>query len=345
MSVLRTQWPGLAGAPPEDPLVELAERLTGALEEVEVVRLIAEEVQRRVRPSHWCLLLGDRDELRVEHVGGYASASLLRRRVSPSAGPTWRALDSFEAQIVMQPAAAELIALRSASMTTHQPEDAVAIPFGGFEVVGCLEMVDALRLGPTTDDLAVLRRALRLGGVGIRNARRHQLLTRGDSVDEITGLEGPNRFRAALQRELERSERSQQPTTVMFVDLDHFRNVNEEHGRLVGSSLLAEVGAVLQLAIRRIDLASRWCGDTFALLLPETDQHGAERVADRIRARIRSARFELTDSCVLNLTASIGIAVFMGPDGDPERRLHEAEALMRAEQSRGTLEAIAYASD
>lgn len=341
MATTSPTWPGL-GPTPDDALVELAERLTGALAEPEVIRLLAEEVSRRVRPTHWCLLLGDRDVLRVEHVGGRAAPSLLRVSFETGSGLVWRALESFEAQMVSRPAAHELLSLVGLS-SPYTPEDAVAIPFGGFEVVGCLEMVDALRVGPSGQDLAALRQALRLGGVGVRNARRHRRLSHGSGADEITGLEGPDGFRAALERELQRARRTGRPPAVALVDLDHFKAVNQLHGRLVGSSVLAEVGAIVQMAIRSTDLASRWCGDTFALLLPETSLEGATRVAARVQERLRTAQLEVGVHTPLGLTASVGLALFTETLDDADQLLHRAEAAMRAAQSAGTVEALVVA--
>jgi diguanylate cyclase (GGDEF)-like protein len=132
---------------------------------------------------------------------------------------------------------------------------------------------------------------------------------------------------------------------VLLVDLDHFADVNRIHGRLVGSSLLAEVGAILQLSIRSVDLASRWTGDTFALLLPETDRAGACRVAHRIQARLRSAHLLGSVAEPSGLTASVGIAVYDDLVADPERSIHDAEALMRAAQSAGEMEAVTFAPE
>ena len=333
-------WPGLAGPPPDDPFVNLAERLTGTLVELEVVRLLAEEIERRVRPQHWFLLLGDRDELRVEHIGGQASARLLRTRFTSSSGAIRRALDTFEGQVILNPSPEDIEGLEA---EVSAPADLVVIPFGGYEVVGCLVMSEVLQFGPSAEDLAALRQALRLGAIGIRNARRHAQRIGGDAVDLVTGLAGPNQFRAALQTELERAKRTQRSTAVILVDLDHFKRVNEAHGRLVGTSLLAEVGAVLQLSIRRVDLASRWCGDTFAVLLPETDRSGVVKVATRIQERLRTARFDVGLDSPLSLTGSVGIVLFEGDVQDPDRRLHDAELLMRNAQDAGTPEAIAIA--
>lgn len=335
-------WAGLAGVPPDDALVDLAERLTGASTEVEVVRLLVDEVERRVSPGWWVLLIGDRHELRVEHVGGKSAPQLLRRPVLPSENPVWKALDNFEAQLLSRPDPTALVSLEESREAS--PEDAVILPFGGFEVVGCLELVDVTRSALSYAELESLRRALRLGGVGLRNARRHRRLTGPDAVDEITGLEGPNRFRTTLERELDRTERSRRPTSVLLVDLDGFKAVHREHGRLVGASLLAEVGGILQLSLRRVDCASRWAGDTFALLLPETGEEGARQVARRIQSTIRDRDFDVGSGDGVRFTASVGIALFESRPDDPERVIHAAEAAMRSAQDQGEPETVAFAT-
>lgn len=332
-----TDWSSLQGLPPNEPLIELAEQLTGAMAEVEVVRILAEEIERRVQPRHWYLLVGDREELRVEHLGGQASASLLRAKIGTTEECLHRALDNFEGQVVLNPTENDLGPFRTPAPA---PTDLVIVPFGGYEVMGCLVMTDALQFNPSIEDLVALRHALRLGGVGIRNAKRHTQLSDGDTLDIVTGLAGPNRFIATLQSELERTKRTKRPTSVLLIDLDNFHTVNDEHGRLVGTSLLAEVGAVLQSAIRRIDMASRWAGDTFALLLPETGNDWVVTVARRLQDRIRLSRFDVGLDKPLGLTASIGIAVYEDSPLDAERRLHDTEMLMRRAQAEGTKEAL-----
>ena len=127
---------------------------------------------------------------------------------------------------------------------------------------------------------------------------------------------------------------------MLLLDIDHFKPVNEEHGRLVGTSLLAEVGAILELSIRRIDVASRWRGDTFALLLPETGRDGAILVAKRLQARLRETPFDVGTEQPAWLTVSGAIAVLDGTENDPEALIHEAELRMRTAQAEGSIEAL-----
>ncbi|MBX2810227.1 MAG: GGDEF domain-containing protein [Myxococcales bacterium] len=333
-----SDWSCLQGPFPGEPLIDLAQKLTSTMAEIEVIRLLAEEIEHRVRPRYWLLLVGDREELRIEHVGGQASASLLRTRPAISDGALRRALDSFEGQVILDPTIDDLCGLE---LLHPSPSDLVIVPFGGYEVVGCLVMLDALQFNPSQEDLLLLRHALRLGGVGIRNAQRHaQLCSETDAFDSVTGLPGPNRFRAALQTELERTKRNHCPTSVLLMDIDHFKRVNKEHGRLVGTSLLAEVGTILQSSIRRVDLASRWCGDTFALLLPETGQSGVITVAKRLQEHLRRGHFDVGVGAKLHLTASVGITIFEEAPVDPEQAVYEAESLMRQAQNAGTIEAL-----
>lgn len=345
-------WPELLGPPPQDETVDLAERLTRALSEPEVLRVLSDEIEARVRPTHWALMLGDRDTLRVTHVGGFARTSLLHARFLAGAGPlrrddgvgcafpadapVFKALQHFEVQVVQQPAPESLVSYNEDCQPL--PEDAVVFPFGGYEVMGCLEMVNLLRHGPCPTDLAALRKVLRLGGVGIRNARRHAALVGDHGVDAITGLAGPNRFRELVQREVERSARSQRPWTVLLVDIDHFHDLNQRLGRLVGHSVLAEMGGLLQANLRRIDRASRWVGDTFAVLLPETNPTQAQVVAQRLQTAIRNHTF-IDDEEVGPMTASVGLVD--GSEGaDLEQSLLEAETALRHAQAEGVDEAL-----
>ena len=329
--------PGLAGPLPDDALVELAERLTGSLSDVEVARLLGEEIDRLARPTHWVLLLGDRDEMVVEQLGGRTPPRMLRRRINPTGTAVGRALSGFEAQVSKAPGNESIFCIDTAK---DRAEDLVVIPFGGYEVLGCVEMVNVLGGGKTLNDLQQLRRALRLGGVGLRNARRHLRLSGDEGHDEVTGLDDAKQIRAELSRELARSRRSGRPLSMLLLDIDHFKPVNEEHGRLVGTSLLAEVGAILELSIRRIDVASRWRGDTFALLLPETGRDGAILVAKRLQARLRETPFDVGTEQPAWLTVSGAIAVLDGTENDPEALIHEAELRMRTAQAEGSIEAL-----
>jgi diguanylate cyclase (GGDEF)-like protein/putative nucleotidyltransferase with HDIG domain len=124
--------------------------------------------------------------------------------------------------------------------------------------------------------------------------------------DPRTGLLNGSGFEELLDRELERAQRAETSLSVIVVDLDHFKDVNDELGHRVADERLATVANLLERSKRRIDVVARMSGQEFALLLPETDEHGAYVLADRLR---RAVRDTFTDDA-LATTASLGVASY-----------------------------------
>jgi diguanylate cyclase (GGDEF)-like protein len=155
---------------------------------------------------------------------------------------------------------------------------------------------------------------------------------RSSALDSLTGLCNQRFFKSSLQRELRRSKRYELELCVLSLDLDNFREVNERYGELVGDILLKEVAILIKNKIRDIDIAARWSGEEFVLMLPETERMGAYLVAERIRREIERhfVRREV-DGKPIQLTLSIGIAKYPDDSTVGERLLaRSAEALYQA---------------
>ena len=131
------------------------------------------------------------------------------------------------------------------------------------------------------------------------------------SYDQLTGLLTKESLYPALERELKRCLRYSLPLAVLMMDLDRFKSVNDGHGHLMGSHVLAEVGRVINQAFRSADLSARYGGEEFISYLAETDTAGAELAAERVRSAIQAHPFVLDDVSI-RVTISIGIA--MAPD-------------------------------
>lgn len=127
-------------------------------------------------------------------------------------------------------------------------------------------------------------------------------------TDDLTGLYNQRYLEVILDRELSLAKRNQVPFSVLFLDMDHFKQVNDTHGHLIGSRLLYEVGQEIKRTLRESDVTFRYGGDEFLLILSHTALNDAMVVAERIRLQVEKKRFLAREGLDIRLTASIGVA-------------------------------------
>jgi diguanylate cyclase (GGDEF)-like protein len=177
------------------------------------------------------------------------------------------------------------------------------------------------RAGLLADENAALRRRLRALLARCRRAERLSL------VDGTTGLPNARHVLVELERDVLRAERSRGPMSLLFIDVDRFKAINDAQGHLAGSRLLRDLGEVLVSGVRRVDMGGRYGGDEFLVLLAGTGPRGALRVAERLRGLVRA---HLRSP----LTITIGVASHPldGVDarallGAADRAMYRAKAL------------------
>lgn len=130
------------------------------------------------------------------------------------------------------------------------------------------------------------------------------------STDELTGLYNLRYFRTLVSTEMQRSKRSGIPLSLVIVDIDHFKQVNDVHGHEAGNLALRHVASLIRDGVRGSDIVCRYGGEEFVMVLPETQLPVAIEVAERIRLSIEASMVELPDGTVIELTASMGANVF-----------------------------------
>jgi diguanylate cyclase (GGDEF)-like protein len=130
------------------------------------------------------------------------------------------------------------------------------------------------------------------------------------STDALTGLFNFRHFKSILQAEMDRSKRSGIPTSLVMVDLDHFKSVNDTYGHEVGNQALRHLAGILTSEVRTTDIVCRYGGEEFAMIFPETHLNLAVKVADRIREEIASNPIP-AEGGDIRLTASMGASVYM----------------------------------
>ncbi|MCC6145772.1 MAG: diguanylate cyclase [Candidatus Hydrogenedentes bacterium] len=158
----------------------------------------------------------------------------------------------------------------------------------------------------------------------------NQELDRLASTDALTGLYNRRHLMDRLAQELERSTRYGNPLSVLLLDLDHFKSINDSHGHLVGDAVLKRAGEIIQDCARTTDLPGRYGGEEFALLLPQTDTKGASELAERLRRRLGQMVHHDAAGKPFHVTCSIGVASVHGNGNATWILKHADDALYQA---------------
>jgi diguanylate cyclase (GGDEF)-like protein len=162
--------------------------------------------------------------------------------------------------------------------------------------------------------------------------RLYQAMERLATTDGLTGLLNRRTFNAQLEKRLREAQRYRRPLSLLLLDVDHFKKVNDTHGHPAGDAVLRGVARIAEKEARETDLVARYGGEEMALVLPETDAKGAAVIAERIRAAVAAAS-HATEQGPIKVTISIGVATWPGAGEDPEALIEHADkALYRAKQ-------------
>jgi diguanylate cyclase (GGDEF)-like protein len=146
--------------------------------------------------------------------------------------------------------------------------------------------------------------------VALENARLHRMVERQAMVDSLTGLANRRSLEESLRTELARATRFSDSVCVVLADLDDFKQVNDRYGHAAGDEVLKAFASALRKTARESDVAGRWGGEEFALVLPGTDAAGGARLAERARAAIEERRVKMPNGDFCAVTASFGVAAF-----------------------------------
>lgn len=163
--------------------------------------------------------------------------------------------------------------------------------------------------------------------LALDNAARYNFAKDLLYIDELTGLYNYRYLDVVLERELKRSERYGSNLSVLFLDIDLFKSVNDSFGHLIGSRVLREIGSLLRKSVRDVDAVIRYGGDEYTIVLVETGLDGAAIVAERIRKMVEAHTFSKADGLAIKLTVSLGYAC------SPDDASTKTELLEMADQA------------
>jgi diguanylate cyclase (GGDEF)-like protein len=192
------------------------------------------------------------------------------------------------------------------------------------QVLGQLHFTRSRRFRET--ELVLLEQLLGAFLYPIRNALLYREAQRAATTDTLTGLKNRAAFEERFPREVERSNRYAMPLSLMMIDIDNFKAVNDSHGHPMGDRLLRTLAQVMLRSIRKADEAFRYGGDELALILPSTDLQGAERAAQRLQHAMSSCPF-MSELHPVQCSLSIGAAAF-NPDESAPSLVERADAAL-----------------
>jgi diguanylate cyclase (GGDEF)-like protein len=297
-----------------DALVEIGKALTASLDLPEILQIIMDKVSQVLEPEAWSLLMVDdaTDELYFEIIVSPAEAELRDVRLKMGEGIAGWVAEHGEPLLIADVTKDARFASDIAAMVKFDTRSIICVPLTcKGKTAGVIELINSLDEATFTEtDLSVLSTIADFAAIGIDNARNFARIQQMVITDELTGLYNAGYLLEFLDYEVERARRYHNHVSVIFIDMDYFKDVNDTHGHQVGSLLLTELGNLIRGNIRKSDRAARYGGDEFVIVLPNTPKSGAYILAKTLCDKIRSSCFLTGQDHDIRITASLGIACY-----------------------------------
>jgi diguanylate cyclase (GGDEF)-like protein len=201
--------------------------------------------------------------------------------------------------------------------------------------IGMLYISFEQKNGLTSEQLELLQSFADRIGFPIQKIRIQEGLQGLAYTDSMTGLFNFRAFRMRLEEEIRRAIRYKHPVSLIIIDLDGFKLINDKYGHPDGDQILSNIGAIIHSSVRLIDIPVRYGGEEFAIICPETLENDAYTVAERIRSEVEAARFKLHEDNVCSITLSAGVSTFPTDANDIENLIKTSDASLYEAKNRG----------
>jgi diguanylate cyclase (GGDEF)-like protein len=212
---------------------------------------------------------------------------------------------------------------------------AICVPVGGGDrLVGVLHVEGTAERPLTEHDLHLLQSFAEYAGILLNNARLFEQMQTLASRDPMTDLPNQRELQLRLREEIAHADRHQRPLALLIIDLDQFKQINDQFGHLAGDELLRAIAARLSERLRQGDLLARYAGDEFVVILPETNRAAANRIAERLIEHVCERPFPLRNGVQAVIELSIGLASYPDDATTPTELIqHADDAMYRAKRS------------
>lgn len=293
---------------------EIGKALTSTLDLRKVLDIIMERISELFRPKNWSLLLLDEstNQLSFEIAVGEGSEKLLDVKLNVGEGIAGWVAQNAEPLLISDAYSDPRFAKSVDQQTKFRTQSIICVPLRSKgKVLGVIELINQLEgRSFQLEDLTLLKTLADYAAIAIENARYFQKVQELTITDDMTSLYNSRHLQQQLDLEIQRSRRYHLKFSLIFLDLDHFKTVNDNYGHLVGSKVLRETADIILECLRDVDVATRYGGDEFVLLLPETDITAAMIVTSRLREAMNAHVFAADAGMNIRLTASFGVATY-----------------------------------
>lgn len=288
-------------------LHDVARTLTSSLDLDQVLRTIMLQMSQTFRPDTWSLLMLDEASQELYYAAG-AEETLEHKRIPVGQGiPGWVA--QHGEPLIMNNAQDDPRFQQPESAGQQPVETVVCLPlrarartYGVIQLINC--HIDAMK----SDEIFFLHALCDYAAIAIQNAQAMEQIQKLTITDDCTGLYNARYLYEMLDEALQHCGKKRQPVSLIFLDLDHFKNVNDTHGHLMGSKLLNEIGTMIRNNIGPLCSAFRYGGDEFVVLLPNLGKESSIRTAQLLLETLQETEFLQEQGLNVTLGASFGVA-------------------------------------
>lgn len=312
-------------------ILDVTRVLSSSLDSSKAMSKILEQARSIVGAQSWALFLADREtgDLVFSSAKGRPESKVILLRLATGEGISGWAAQEGTAKVVQDVDSEPRFTGSLDVITGITTRSVMSVPIiGDGRLLGVVEMINKHDpAGFTAKDVELVTMLMDQTALAIERSEMYQMMEDLSITDDLTKLFNLRYLDRTLDVELERAARYNLSVSLIFMDVDHFKDVNDRYGHLVGSKLLVEVSRILLKGLRKVDIVARYGGDEFVMVLPQTDVSAAKFIADRLRRAIERHVFLESEKLSLSLTASFGIASF------PEHARNRDELLQLADEA------------
>jgi len=311
---------------------DVGKALTSSLDLRTILNIVMEKTRELIRAEAWSILLVDEEtqELVFQVAKGRKGKQVEKLRLKMGQGIAGWVAQHGKPAIVPDTSKDERFYRGVDQMTRFHTRSILAVPMVSKDrVIGVLEVINKQGGAPfTQQDLELLLKLVDQAAIAVEHAALYQRVAEQAVTDDLTQLFNLRYLNRTIDMEIERCQRYGSSVSLIFMDLDFFKDINDQYGHLMGSKVLVEVAQLLLKNLRSIDVVARYGGDEFVVVLPQTGVQAARTIAERLRRVLATSTFLRSEGLAVKLTASFGIAAYPDHARNREELLRLADEAM-----------------